>query len=420
MADNPPLVSQPLVDINRTLSEFLAAHRNGIKQHTDKWLVAKKYCIGGSQMATILGLNPYENIKSLVAGKANIGTPRSFGNATTQWGNIFESVLRGHVEKIFCTRVIGHDEFVRYSDDIAYSPDGLGAVPSRSDPTKGYLVLFEFKCPMSRIPSLEPPKYYVPQLLTGLGVLKMCAFSLYIEGAIRRCGWDQLGESMEYDSTFVPGRCGKNVLNYGFIGFRTAPMNWMNQHRWTLERLENAMKSEDFAPNDTNDFGICTPGLLKMLIIAVADEAVEVWYSRTVITAAGAKPPITRPFTEAATTVAADVGVELPPSIDTTSDDLVKFTEESADMYTFGILPYKMMKLGVHAVPPEPGFIDRVAGPVHDVVETIRSLTAHPPADRQKKFNEVFSTTRDEFEVDAAALDALAAPNAESVHQGKA
>lgn len=357
-------------------------------------------------MATILELNPYENIQSLIASKTGVGTTRGFPIVTTTWGNIFESVLRGYVEMIFCTRIVGHDEFVKYSDDIAYSPDGLGAVPSRSDPTRGYLVLFEFKCPMSRIPAVEPPKYYVPQLHTGLGVITMCSFSLYAEAAIRRCGWDQLGESMEYDSTFVTGRCGKNVLCYGFIGFRTNAANWLGPHKRTLTRLESALLSEDFVANDTNDFGICTPGLLKMVISAFADEAIETWYSRTVITAAGAKPPVVRPYNGSATGVAADVGIELEPSADTTSDDLERFVDDSTtnSKYMFGILPYKIVKFGVHAVPPEPGFMDRVVEPVHQVLETIRRIAKTPSAARHQAFNEAFKSTRDEFEVDPVAL----------------
>lgn len=402
-------IPRSMVDLHKVLSDWMSLHRHGIKQHSEQWHDAKKYCIGGSQMSTILGLNPYETIKSLISTKADVRPTRPFGTVYTEWGNIFESVLRNYAQLIFCTHIVGNDEFIRYSDDIAYSPDGLGIVPSRSEPTHGYLVLFEFKCPMSRRPSTEPPKYYVPQLLTGLGVMPMCAFSLYVEGVFRRCGWGQLDESMEYDTSFAKGRIGTSVLMYGFIGFRTHSMNWVGHHSVTLHRLEQLLKGEDFIPNDTNDLGICTPDLLQAMIMAVCSGALEIWYSRSVITAAGTKPPKVRPFTEEVAGVAADVGLEVAPTPDTTSDDLERFVETSAagEYYIFGVLPYKLLKLGAHAVGPEPGYMDKVAGPVHDVVETIRQLSSLDPITRAKKFDEMYPDPMGSVELDPAAVNHL-------------
>jgi len=94
------------------------------------------------------------------------------------------------------------------------------------------------------------------------------------------------------------------------------------------------------------------------------------------------------------------------PSPDTTSQDLTKFVAESSEShYVFGILPYKMMRLCLHLVARDPGFIAMVTPLVHRVVDTIHRVVTSE--NRRLEFEQCFVSPRDYVEVDQETLNAL-------------
>jgi hypothetical protein len=90
------------------------------------------------------------------------------------------------VEERLGTEILGDKLFVRGKHEcVSYSPDGLGCVD-------GQIVLFEFKCPYSRMPGNSVPVHYLPQVKYGMCVIDICDTALFIEGVFRACTAEQL------------------------------------------------------------------------------------------------------------------------------------------------------------------------------------------------------------------------------------
>src|SRR5271166_1907671 len=167
--------------------------KNGIKQHSRKW--KKRITFGGSVIATIQGKNPYSNIYKMLSEK--IGLSAFEQSIAPQWGNLFEDVIKRYVEFDKKCTILGEDLYIEGpGDGTSYSPDGLTVLNVVFDYgfddeiktiNEHLIVLMEYKCPYSRIPSGNPPEYYIPQVKMGLDLLKLPRIGLFVEGVFRRC-----------------------------------------------------------------------------------------------------------------------------------------------------------------------------------------------------------------------------------------
>lgn len=166
----------------RDFVEKIAA--NGINQHSAEWHLAKRDTIGGSTIATIMGLNPYSSIRNVIMQK--VGLEKFGGDIKTRWGNLFEDVIKEYMEGVYGAKIYG--ENIYYADPgspVAYSPDGMCV---RKFGREERICLLEFKCPYSRIPSKKtPPAYYVPQVKMGLDILKLPTVGTLVEAVFRQC-----------------------------------------------------------------------------------------------------------------------------------------------------------------------------------------------------------------------------------------
>ena len=64
------------------------------------------------------------------------------------------------------------------------------------------ILLLEFKCPYSRKVSGDIPKYYRPQVLSGLDVSPIAHKGLFVDAVFRKCNLTQLCNNSEYDISF--------------------------------------------------------------------------------------------------------------------------------------------------------------------------------------------------------------------------
>ena len=199
------------------LHNFLNKHKYLPVQGSQEWLRSRSETIGGSEISTILGLNPYQSIKQLIKQKIGLTT---FKKAPPLWfGNIFEYILQQYTEILFDTKIyetgsIPYDK----SNLIKYSPDGLSVIKnnrlkfllskydiinkinnlsifdnSKIENNKELLVLFEFKNPYMRVlKKNEIPVYYINQPRLGMEVINMCEVSIFIEAIFRFCSIDDI------------------------------------------------------------------------------------------------------------------------------------------------------------------------------------------------------------------------------------
>lgn len=208
-------------------------------QKSAEWYLLKSKTIGGSEIATVLGINPFKKVNSLIADKLGLTEHAFTGNMATRWGTIFETVTREWSQKVLlmdeCIQETGSLEGVIHGQ--RYSPDGLGIVKLMSEEYKldYYIVLFEFKSPYGSLPNGRIPKHYIPQIQTGMLTIPMVELSIFVNNCYRKCSFDNIGFNMEYDTIFHSKDLTKkitkkqkftDVLACGLIGFYQTKENY--------------------------------------------------------------------------------------------------------------------------------------------------------------------------------------------------
>jgi hypothetical protein len=170
-------------------------------QKSAEWYKIKKNTIGGSEVATVLGLNPFKTLKALVGEKTGVLNNKFNGNLYTRWGNIFENVTKSWAEKILLmdADIYESGSLEGILERQRYSPDGLGVVKLRD---KYFIVLFEFKAPFKSIPDGKIPKYYRPQIQTGMLSIPIVDTSIFINNCYRKCKLKDIGFSYTYNQEF--------------------------------------------------------------------------------------------------------------------------------------------------------------------------------------------------------------------------
>jgi len=191
--------------LDKVLTTYINSLAKAPVQKSKEWYAIKQTTIGGSEIATVLGSNPFSSVKKLIAEKVGIGNKFN-GCTATHWGNLFEHITKKWGEIILkMPRSIKEAGSIQgVIDRQRYSPDGLGVVQLVClDETKEYfIVLFEFKAPLSSIPSGTIPKHYIPQIQTGLLSIPIAETSIFINNCYRMCALSDLAFNTVYNTKF--------------------------------------------------------------------------------------------------------------------------------------------------------------------------------------------------------------------------
>lgn len=185
----------------KTIEEFIEKHSDNAEQGSDAWLLERKLKIGGSEISTVEGFNPFMKLVDLVGQK--IGLTSFNGNSATRWGNLFEHVSELMFKtlflkdgyKIYNTGSIPHKVIKNH----AYSPDGLCLMEFNGVEK---IALLEFKSPSGSAPTSKVPKHYLPQVKAGLCTIDIAQIAVFANNMIRKCQLDQLDFSTNYDTAY--------------------------------------------------------------------------------------------------------------------------------------------------------------------------------------------------------------------------
>jgi hypothetical protein len=223
-----------------TLKKY-AANVGQLEQKSSEWVNIRKTTIGGSEISTVLGLNPYSKLRQLVAQK--IGLSEFRGNIATRWGCLFEEMTRKW-SQLACgckNDIIELGGIEGIHARQRYSPDGLGVVslkcessiriPQRKELNNNnasennieaslaritaenstevaiyrniitreyFIALFEYKSPMSTLPNGKIPKHYYPQIQTGLLNVKISEIGIFVNNTYRICAYADLRKDATY------------------------------------------------------------------------------------------------------------------------------------------------------------------------------------------------------------------------------
>lgn len=250
-------------------------------QRSPEWHASRVACVGGSELAAWMGVNPYRRKPAFIAEKIN--GSRFFSNPAMTHGTLCEGVAARYTEKYFgclLQETGSVDGCVPYH---RYSPDGLALLPKNLtfntqrcpaytigdktanttnttqpiDDPEYDLVLFEFKNPFKNEELYaEIPPHYIPQPLSGLCDIPLANYALFINCKVQvldypptQCGncgnIDYCGSAPGSKISTKVGRktivsygdtCVKNAIAAGYIGFYTlAPMAVPDSHRKLME-----------------------------------------------------------------------------------------------------------------------------------------------------------------------------------------
>ena len=186
------------------LENFINKNKDLAEQGSQKWLNERKYIIGGSEISTLIGKNPFSNIERLIAEKVDLC---SFtGNTACRWGNLFEMVTQlifkamfvEKPDKIYSTGSVPHKTIKNHS----YSPDGLCCIGFKENNLVYKNTLLEFKSPYSSIPTTKVPTHYLPQVKAGLCTIDIAESAIFVNNMFRKCTLNQLDFTTNYDNSY--------------------------------------------------------------------------------------------------------------------------------------------------------------------------------------------------------------------------
>ena len=318
------------------IEKLMKANEERPKQCTPEWLIEKQATIGGSSL-----------YNAVYTTKSYLGNRTFNGNLYTQWGNIFEPVIETYSERRFYTKIYGTDigAIPSYVPHFSYSMDGIGVVGST-------IMLFEFKCPWSRLPSDKIPVAYEYQVKAGLDTFDIAKKGIYAEAVFRACSLEDLRNNVNapIHKNDMKGKRFRyeKPMGHGLICFYSETSNNYNKHVFCGKK-------------DISD-----------IIYQHKDNKVKIWES-----------PIILPENEA-TTVSEDIAEydlgdyesdedETPPAIHRYNVfsqicDFAIFCEKN-NFTNVGIMPYKLYEYNVIPVKKEKGFLLKYADKIAEVAK---------------------------------------------------
>jgi len=190
------------------VAQILLQHVDAPMSQSAAWAVARAETVGGSDVATILGLNPYRKRKDFIADKCGFGL--SFeGNQATRWGTVMERATEKFTHAILkmTTPIYAMGSLPTVINGQRYTPDGLGVVQLRNirDEIKAFIAVFEFKSPARSVPDGKIPKHYAPQLQTGLLAIPQANIGIFTNCAFRKCKKEDFNFDLTYDRIYHNG-----------------------------------------------------------------------------------------------------------------------------------------------------------------------------------------------------------------------
>ncbi len=204
---------------HRLLDLFVSLH-GGMTQRGPEWYKSMATTVGGSEMAALLGMNPYSKKDDVILSKAlALGGLSDFrGGEACWWGTLFEDNIEAYVAADLGAPVKGSDICVRAVAGHRNSPDGYIVAQfyegpdgfahlwttdmSRDLKMSPRILLLEFKCPLSRQPDGKVPRQYKPQVWSGLAVSPVAHLGLFVDAVFRKCALADLGDTPAFDRDY--------------------------------------------------------------------------------------------------------------------------------------------------------------------------------------------------------------------------
>ena len=355
------------------LLDFMAQHQDRHPQGSKEWAAERHKTIGGSEMATIRGESPYNDIPDLVRTK--LGWNPFRGNQYTDWGRVFEPISQRYTELLMKCTIYETGSLPGCVPFTSYSPDGFAVascdvlrsiqpqhVQHHEITGDAASILFEFKAPITRIPNSEVPQHYVSQPMSGLCHFPFIDIAYFVDMMYRKCSMVQLESPRESDmkyhsrDKFVIDR---DPLSYGVIGIYYKKPNRI----LTPEDYSNVeFLDYDGATPRLIDFGQVTYSVFNTMLNEVSD------YDG---------PLHALYYDPHDTTAPVFANVEH-----------FKHYCVDNDLRAVGVVPYKLFVAQIIPLYRQPDYVSQISDTIVTVINQIQQIK--DASDSRKKFDEIF------------------------------
>ena len=377
----------------KRLDKYISSLTAAPAQRSTEWYSLRQASIGGSEIATILGTNPYSNLKNMILEK--IGVKSFSGSNATRWGSLFENVTKRFTEILFTCNIKETGSIEGVIKQQRYSPDGLAVVRllNEDNEYEYYIALFEFKSPYSSAPPGSIPKHYIAQVQTGLLSIPLADFAIFVNNSYRKCALKDLSFNSVYDRNYHSAVAKKkeyravSVLATGLVCFYQTKAQCDAFTKWRA--TGNSSSEFDIYDHELLsearmvDFGSAYYARFNRLLELVEKKAVSCWFSeQTLNNELVNRMPIVLlhglthceqrdPATEA-------------------KKQLSTFTEyaDSNKLQTVGYLPWKLLLSDVIITCRQEGWRELIEPKVNEAVELLNKI--NEAEDKYRAYREVF------------------------------
>lgn len=243
----------------RILEDFINKFKSLPQQRSTQWLNDRKYHIGGSEMGTIVGCNPYKSLRGLIEG--HLGITTFTGNINTYWGTILEDLVTLILEKKWNCKIYETGSLPGAIDEQKYSPDGLVYLSFLD-----MIILIEIKSAARRIANGKIPRMYKPQIYTGLDTVQIADMGLFVDALFRRCAIEDLKFTPKYDTLIHPDK----VLNLPLVLCMLCIYDEKHTQKYTMLKSRYGKKNDDWI-----DAGSCSAPDLELLLKETAEKKLK-------------------------------------------------------------------------------------------------------------------------------------------------
>lgn len=343
--------------LNNLIDEFIKTYNNDIKQRDNNWYKLMGTTVGGSEVAALMGLSPYSSFYKVVESKIEIckgNLSNSINTLACWWGTVFEDVIAKYVETDLGNEVKGTSICIQKYEGHRNSPDGYIVAKFYKKDDKYHIwttdkpidiielsmiLLLEFKCPITRKVTGDIPKYYKPQVLSGLAVSPIAHKGLFIDAIFRKCSIDQLGNNSEYDMVFHK-KIGKELypIAWGAITIHIQQSKDITKIKDIYEECFD-LEYDASSSNDVIDLGEVSYSIFNDIMSLINDKTL---------------------ITTQSTVCFADGRGSIEPL------DL----KQRPNCYIVAVLPWKLFDISYVPVDREPNFLENI----YPVIQKVHAL----------------------------------------------
>jgi putative phage-type endonuclease len=163
-----------------------------LEQKSPEWLAWREEGIGGSEIASVVGLNPYQTEQQLYELKAKLKPAEDLSkNFHIKRGNRLEPMARkmvnGELNADFEEICFEHDSlsWARYSSDgVSFTREEIIEIKGMGDKNHQMILDLKPNWKFHELDAKHPLKYYMPQMQYGMAItgFKKCHFISYNPG----------------------------------------------------------------------------------------------------------------------------------------------------------------------------------------------------------------------------------------------